>query len=100
MSSRARDGVDERPSQDLPTHSLAFDSVTVAYESGSVTLSAAQFLEIGVHERIRLNFERRFTFHRRGTTVRTDDAMRSLMNAARAVSSSRLAAVKPRGFGE
>jgi len=64
---------------------LAFDRVEIAEPSGHYIMSAEDFLEVPIDQRIRFNLERRLKFLRGSETVPGPEAMRSLMGAVRRV---------------
>lgn len=73
----------EAPGVSVRRSALAFDRVEIAEPRGTYTVSAAEFLEVPIDQRIRLNLEKRLKFLRGDEVVPGPEAMRSLMGALR-----------------
>jgi len=62
---------------------LTFDRVAVHDAHGERVLSVPQFLQLPLDERIRLNFQRALRFYQGNAEVSRQQALQSLMRAAR-----------------
>lgn len=62
---------------------VIFDRVVLTGDDGPRTLALTEFLALPLHERIRLNFERKLDFLAGANRVEPADALKSLMKAAR-----------------